>query len=127
MPRILLIEDNDVNQDLVSRYLEFLGCETVVATNGQEGLEVARREGADLDAILLDMDLPVLDGWAVARQLKSEESTRSLPVIAVTAHAMKGDRERALAAGCDDYASKPIDFTELMAKIQTLSGEAIVS
>lgn len=127
MPRILLIEDNDTNQDLISRYLELFDYESLVAANGLEGLETARREAANLDVILMDMDLPVMDGWEVARRLKADEATRALPVIALTAHAMKGDREKALAAGCDEYCTKPIDFNELFDKIQSLSQRVHVS
>jgi two-component system, cell cycle response regulator DivK len=127
MPRILLIEDNHVNQDLISRYLELFNYEIVVAGDGQGGLETARREASTLDVILMDMDLPVMDGWEVARRLKADEATRALPVIALTAHAMKGDREKALAAGCDEYATKPIDFNELFDKIESLSQRVLLS
>ena len=119
MRRILLIEDNDANQNLMSRYLELFDCEVTVARDGRSGLERARQLSDRIDLILLDMNLPEMDGWEVARCLKSHESTRHLPVIAVTAHAMVGDREKILAAGCDDYATKPIDFTALLEKIDT--------
>jgi CheY-like chemotaxis protein len=127
MPRILLIEDNDVNQDLICRYLELFEYEIVVAGDGQVGLATARRDASKIDVILMDMDLPVMDGWEVARRLKADGATRALPVIALTAHAMKGDREKALAAGCDDYVTKPIDFNELFDKIQSLSQRVLVS
>jgi CheY-like chemotaxis protein len=127
MPRILLIEDNDTNQDLICRYLELFDYEILVEGDGLQGLETARREGANLALILMDMDLPTMDGWEVARRLKADEATRSLPVIALTAHAMKGDREKALAAGCDEYVTKPIDFNELFDKIQSLPQRVLVS
>ena len=113
MPRILLIEDFDANQDLISRYLRLFDYEVVAASDGQAGLTKARLERSEIDLVLLDMNLPEMDGWEVARQLKADESTRSLPVIAVTAHAMVGDREKGLLAGCDEYVTKPIDFNEL--------------
>lgn len=119
MTRVLLIEDNDSNQDLISRYLTVFECEVTVASDGRAGLETARREHPNLDVVLLDMDLPEIDGWEVARRLKASEETRSLPVIALTAHAMVGDRAKALEAGCNDYATKPIDFQDLIQKIAT--------
>jgi CheY-like chemotaxis protein len=120
MPRILLIEDLDANQDLIARYLRLFDYEVVAASDGQAGLTKARRERSDIDLVLLDMNLPQMDGWEVARQLKADESTRSLPVIAVTAHAMVGDREKGLSAGCDEYITKPLDFTALLEKIELL-------
>ncbi len=120
MPRILLIEDFDANQDLISRYLHLFDYEVVVASDGQAGLAKARLERSEIDLVLLDMSLPQVDGWEVARQLKADESTRSLPVIAVTAHAMVGDREKGLLAGCDEYVTKPLDFTVLLKKIESL-------
>jgi CheY-like chemotaxis protein len=120
MPRILLIEDFDANQDLISRYLRLFDYEVVAVSSGQAGLTKARRERSEIDLILLDMSLPQMDGWEVARQLKADESTRSLPVIAVTAHAMVGDREKGLSAGCDEYVTKPLDFTALLEKIESL-------
>ena len=119
MRRILLIEDNDANQDLISRYLELFDCEVTVALDGRAGLLKAQQEHSNLDLILMDMNLPELDGWEVARQLKASATTRELPIIAVTAHAMVGDREKALAAGCDDYATKPIDFQVLLELIHS--------
>jgi len=116
--RILLVEDNEMNRDMLTRRLERRGHEVAVAVDGASGLEAAQRERPDL--VLLDMSLPVLDGWEVARRLRAGESTRGIPVIALTAHAMAGDRERALAAGCDDYDVKPIEFEGLMAKISAL-------
>jgi two-component system, cell cycle response regulator DivK len=120
MPRILLIEDFDANQDLISRYLSLFDYEVVLASDGQTGLTEARLAPSEIDLVLLDMNLPQMDGWEVARQLKADESTRSLPVIAVTAHAMVGDRERGLLAGCDEYVTKPLDFTALLEKIESL-------
>jgi two-component system, cell cycle response regulator DivK len=120
MRRILLIEDVYANQDLISRYLHLFDYEVVTASDGQAGLTKARLERSEIDLILLDMNLPEMDGWEVARQLKVDESTRSLPVIAVTAHAMVGDREKGLMAGCDEYITKPIDFTTLLEKIEAL-------
>jgi CheY-like chemotaxis protein len=118
MPKILLVEDNEMNRDMLSRRLERKGYEVAVAVDGQEGLNLARSAGADL--ILMDMSLPVLDGWETTRQLKAAPETRLIPVIALTAHAMAGDREKALEAGCDDYDTKPIEFTRLLAKIEAL-------
>jgi two-component system, cell cycle response regulator DivK len=120
MTRILLIEDLDANQDLISRYLRLFDYEVAVASDGQAGLTKARLERSEIDLVLLDMNLPRMDGWEVARQLKGDESTRTLPVIAVTAHAMVGDREKALSAGCDEYVTKPLDFTILLEKIESL-------
>jgi CheY-like chemotaxis protein len=120
MTRILLIEDLDANQDLISRYLRLFDYEVAVASDGQAGLTKARLERSEIDLVLLDMNLPRMDGWEVARQLKADESTRTLPVIAVTAHAMVGDREKALSAGCDEYVTKPLDFTILLEKIESL-------
>jgi two-component system, cell cycle response regulator DivK len=119
MPRILLIEDIEANQDLLARYLELFDYEVMIASDGPTGLAKARAEHSEIDLILLDTNLPEMDGWEVARQLKSNEETKTLPVIAVTAHAMVGDRERALSAGCDDYATKPIDFPNLLDKIDS--------
>lgn len=120
MPRILLIEDFDANRDLISRYLRLFDYEVVAASDGQAGLTKARLGRSEIDLVLLDMNLPQMDGWEVARQLKADESTRSLPVIAVTAHAMVGDREKGLLAGCDEYVTKPLDFTALLEKIESL-------
>src|SRR5271169_4168390 len=105
MPRILLVEDNEMNRDMLSRRLSRRGFEVLLAQDGLEGLRVAREERPDV--ILLDMDLPVLDGWEAARRLKADETMRGIPIVALTAHAMSGDRERALEAGCDDYETKP--------------------
>jgi CheY-like chemotaxis protein len=118
MPKILLVEDNEMNRDMLSRRLERKGYQVVLAVDGQRGVEMARSEAPDL--ILMDMSLPVLDGWEASRKLKSAPETRILPIIALTAHAMAGDRERALEAGCDDYDTKPVDFPRLLGKIEAL-------
>lgn len=120
MPRVLLIEDFDANHDLIARYLSLFNYEVVAASDGESGLKIAQRQGEELDLVLLDMTLPEMDGWEVARRLKVSESTRKLPVIAVTAHAMVGDREKGLLAGCDEYITKPLDFEVLLDKIETL-------
>ena len=119
MARILLVEDNEMNRDMLSRRLQRRDFEVFVAVDGGEALEKATQQA---DLILLDMSLPVMDGWTVAGRLKGEEGTRSIPIIALTAHAMVGDREKALAAGCDDYETKPIDFPRLLSKIEALLG-----
>ena len=118
MPKILIVEDNEMNRDMLVRRLELRGFEVFTAGDGQEGLAVARTQLPDL--ILLDMSLPEIDGWEVARRLKSNASTHDIPVIALTAHAMHGDREAALDAGCEDYDTKPIDMTRLLDKMTSL-------
>jgi len=118
MSRILIVEDNEMNRDMLSRRLERRGYEVILAMDGRRGLAVARSESPDL--ILMDMSLPEIDGWEVARRLKSDDTTRSIPVIALTAHAMSSDRQRALEAGCDDYDTKPVEFERLLTKIQTM-------
>jgi two-component system cell cycle response regulator DivK len=115
MPKILLVEDNEMNRDMLSRRLIRRGYEVVLATNGQEGLAIARSSSPDL--ILMDLSLPTLDGWEATRQIKSSVSTAAIPIIALTAHAMSGDKEQALAVGCDDYDTKPIEFERLLEKI----------
>ena len=122
MPRILLVEDNEMNRDMLSRRLERRGYEVVIAVDGAEGVAKARSEAPAL--ILMDMSLPVLDGWEATRQIKASPATGAIPVIALTAHAMSGDRERALEAGCDDFDTKPVDLTRLLAKIEALLGRA---
>jgi two-component system, cell cycle response regulator DivK len=112
--RILLVEDNEMNRDMLSRRLRRRSFDVDLAVDGGEALVKAE---AIPDLILLDMSLPVMDGWTVAGRLKSEDRTRTIPIIALTAHAMVGDREKAIAAGCDDYETKPIDFPRLLAKI----------
>ena len=124
MIRILLVEDNEMNRDMLSRRLARRGYEVEVAVDGREGLDRAREGTPDL--VLLDMDLPVVDGWEVAQRLKSDDETRGIPIIALTAHAMVGDRDRALDAGCDDYDTKPVELARLLAKIEALT-EAPVS
>jgi two-component system cell cycle response regulator DivK len=121
MARILLVEDSEMNWDMLSRRLGRKGYEVLVATDGKQGVEMALSEIPDL--ILMDMSLPVLDGWEATRQIKAAPETRAIPIIALTAHAMMGDREQALAAGCDDYDTKPIEFRRLLEKMQALLGE----
>ena len=118
MTRILLVEDNEMNRDMLARRLERRGYQVVVALDGAQGLQLAQAEAPDL--ILMDMSLPVLDGWEATRQLKSQPATQAIPIIALTAHAMSGDQEKAIAVGCDDYDTKPIEFSRLMEKIQAL-------
>jgi two-component system, cell cycle response regulator DivK len=118
VPKILVVEDNEMNRDMLSRRLERRGYQVAIALDGQEGVARARSEPPDL--ILMDMSLPVLDGWEASRQLKAAPETRAIPIIALTAHAMAGDRDRALAAGCDDYDSKPIELPRLLEKIERL-------
>ena len=118
MAKILLVEDNEMNRDMLSRRLERRGYQVIIAIDGEEGLRMAQAERPDL--ILMDMSLPLLDGWEVTRQLKATPQTRSIPIIALTAHAMAGDREKALEAGCDDYDTKPIDLPRLLGKIEAL-------
>ena len=116
MAKILLVEDNEMNRDMLSRRLERRGYVVVLAVDGGQGVELARSEIPDL--ILMDMSLPVLDGWEATRRLKSEPSTSGIPIIALTAHAMSGDRDKALEAGCDDYDTKPIELPRLLGKIE---------
>lgn len=118
MPKILLIEDNEMNRDMLSRRLSRKGFEVLMATDGGQGVEMAKNEKPDL--ILMDMSLPVKDGWTATKEIKSNADTQNIPVIALTAHAMSGDREQALAAGCDDYDTKPIELPRLLSKIQNL-------
>jgi two-component system cell cycle response regulator DivK len=118
MPKILLVEDNEMNRDMLSRRLRKRGYDVVTAVNGQDGIAQASSESPDL--ILLDMSLPVIDGWQAAQQLKADPVTTSIPIIALTAHAMDGDREKCLQVGCDDYDTKPIDLKRLLGKIQAL-------
>ena len=118
MAKILLVEDNEMNRDMLSRRLQRRGYEVVIAIDGGEG--VARAQSETPDLILMDMSLPMLDGWEATRQLKTEPETQAIPIIALTAHAMSGDREKALEAGCDDYDTKPIELPRLLEKINTL-------
>jgi two-component system cell cycle response regulator DivK len=118
MSRILLVEDNELNRDMLSRRLARKGYEVAIAVDGNRALEAARSGSFDL--ILMDLSLPGIDGWSVARMLKADDHTRAIPVIALTAHAMAGDRERAIEAGCDDYDIKPVEFPRLLAKIESI-------
>src|SRR5215831_12343568 len=118
MAKILLVEDNEMNRDMLSRRLQRKGYEVVIAVDGGEGVAMAHSEAPDL--ILMDMSLPVLDGWEATRKLKAAPETAAIPVIALTAHAMATDREKAMEAGCDDYDTKPIDFPRLLTKIESL-------
>ena len=118
MARILLIEDNEMNRDMLSRRLTRRGYEVVIAVDGEQGIAMARSERPAL--ILMDMSLPGMDGWEATRQLKAMPETQGLPVIALTAHAMAGDREKAMAAGCDDFDTKPVDLDRLLGKIAAL-------
>jgi len=122
MAKILLVEDNEMNRDMLSRRLVRRGYEVVSAVDGEQGVAMARSATPAL--ILMDMSLPGLDGWEATRQLKAQPETRSIPVIALTAHAMAGDREKAIAAGCDDFDTKPIDLARLLEKIEALLGRA---
>ena len=115
---ILIVEDNEMNRDMLSRRLQRRGFTTLIATDGAQGLEMARAERPDL--VIMDMGLPVLDGWEVTRRLKASDETKGIPVIALTADALKGDREKALTAGCDEFATKPVDFTRLLTKMESL-------
>lgn len=116
MPRILLVEDNENSRDALSRRLERRGYDVITACDGHQGVEKAGSESPDL--ILLDMNMPVLDGWQAARMIAAQPNTTNLPIIGLTAHAMSGDREKAIAAGCTDYHTKPVDFARLMAQIE---------
>ena len=120
MTRILLVEDNEMNRDMLSRRLKRKGFEVIIAEDGRAGVDLASAERPDL--ILLDMSLPVMDGWEAAGHLKANPETQGSPVVALTAHAMEGDREKALAAGCDDYDTKPVNFSGLLDKINSLLG-----
>ena len=120
MAKILLVEDNDMNRDMLSRRLLRKGYEVVMALDGQQAVEMAAAEKPDL--ILMDMSLPVLDGWEATRRIKAAAETRAIPVIALTAHAMSGDREKALESGCDDYDTKPIDLPRLLEKMTAALG-----
>ncbi|HIG28005.1 MAG TPA: response regulator [Verrucomicrobiales bacterium] len=118
MPKILIVEDNEFNRDMLSRRLKRRGFEIVVAVDGREGVDLAGSENPDL--ILMDMSLPVLDGWEATKLIKADDAIKAIPVIALTAHAMAGDREKALNAGCNDYDTKPIELPRLLGKIETL-------
>ena len=118
MPKILLVEDNEMNRDMLSRRLVKRGYEVVIAVEGEQGVALARTHSPDL--VLMDMSLPVLDGWEATRRLKSDPATRQIPIIALTAHAMAGDREKAREAGCDDFDTKPVELPRLLSKIEGL-------
>jgi CheY-like chemotaxis protein len=118
MTTILIVEDNEMNRDMLSRRLERKGYQVLMAVDGEMGIEVARSGAPDL--ILMDMSLPVVDGWEATRRLKADAALRHIPVIALTAHAMANDRDKALEAGCDDYDTKPIELPRLLAKMETL-------
>jgi two-component system cell cycle response regulator DivK len=120
MAKVLLVEDNEMNRDMLSRRLTRRGFEVSFATDGQQGVDLARSQRPDI--ILMDMSLPVIDGWEATRQVKADDATRSIPVIGLTAHAMSGDREKAIAAGCDDYDTKPVELERLIGKMQKLLG-----
>src|SRR5262245_20246932 len=120
MPKILLVEDNEMNRDMLSRRLERRGYTVVCAVDGQQGLEAAAREKPDI--VLMDMSLPVLDGWTATRKLKEDPAIKSIPVIALTAHAMAADEQQARDAGCDDFDTKPVELPRLLQKIEALLG-----
>ncbi len=118
MPKILLVEDNEMNRDMLSRRLQRKGYEVVIAVDGQQAVTMASSESPAL--ILMDMSLPIFDGWEATRRIKAADETRKIPVIALTAHAMAGDREKSLEAGCDDYDTKPIELPRLLEKMEAL-------
>ena len=118
--KILLIEDNELNLDMLTRRLERKGFSVIVARDGLSGIEKANQEKPEL--IIMDLSLPILDGWDAAKKLKADRATKSIPIIALTAHAMKGDREKALNAGCDEYDTKPVDLDRLLEKIGKVTG-----
>jgi CheY-like chemotaxis protein len=120
MARILLVEDNEMNRDMLSRRLVKRGHDVIIAVDGRQGVDKATSENPEI--ILLDMSLPVMDGWEAARRLKANAATSQIPIIALTAHAMAGDREKCLEAGADDYDTKPVDFKRLLGKINALLG-----
>ena len=118
--KILLIEDNELNLDMLTRRLERKGFSIIAARDGLSGIEKANKEKPEL--IIMDLSLPILDGWRAAKKLKADNVTKSIPIIALTAHAMKGDKEKALNAGCDEYDTKPVDFDRLLGKISKVTG-----
>lgn len=120
MTRILLVEDDEMNRDMLSRRLNKRGYEVTIAVDGEQGVATARSEKPDI--ILMDMSLPVMDGWTATRTLKEDHATAGIPVIALTAHAMSGDQERAMAAGCDEFDTKPVELQRLLEKIEALTG-----
>ena len=120
MTKVLVVEDNEMNRDMLSRRLTRRGFQVIFAVDGQQGVDLARSERPDI--ILMDMSLPVIDGWEATRRVKSDDATRGVPVIGLTAHAMAGDREKAIEAGCDDYDTKPVELERLIGKIERLLG-----
>jgi CheY-like chemotaxis protein len=120
MTKVLVVEDNEMNRDMLSRRLTRRGFQVIFAVDGQQGVDLARSERPDI--ILMDMSLPVMDGWEATRRVKSDDTTRSVPVIGLTAHAMAGDREKAIEAGCDDYDTKPVELERLIGKMERLLG-----
>jgi CheY-like chemotaxis protein len=120
MPRVLLVEDNEMNRDMLSRRLQRRGYDVIIAVDGRQGVEMAQSSSPDI--VLMDMSLPVMDGWEATRTLKASPETKEIPVIALTAHAMSTDRDKAMEAGCDDYDTKPIELTRLIAKMESLIG-----
>jgi two-component system, cell cycle response regulator DivK len=118
MAKILLVEDNEMNRDMLTRRLLRNGHTVIIAVDGEQGVDMASSEAPDI--VLMDMSLPVLDGWSATRRLRAEPATRDIPIIALTAHAMSGDREKALEAGCNDYDTKPVDMPRLLGKIAAL-------
>ena len=120
MTKVLLVEDNEMNRDMLSRRLTRRGFQVIFAVDGQQGVDLARSERPDI--ILMDMSLPVIDGWEATRRVKSDDATRGVPVIGLTAHAMAGDREKAIDAGCDDYDTKPVELERLVGKMERLLG-----
>jgi CheY-like chemotaxis protein len=125
MSKILLVEDNEMNRDMLSRRLQRRGHEVLIALDGVQGVELAQSQNPDL--ILMDMSLPILDGWQATQQLKAAPETNTIPIIALTAHAMAGDREKCLEVGCDDYDTKPVEFSRLLGKIQALLEKKVTS
>jgi len=122
MSKILLVEDNEMNRDMLTRRLERKGFVVIIAVDGQAGIDMASSSSPDI--ILMDLSLPVIDGWEATRKIKADPATQSIPVIALTAHAMAGDEQKALEAGCDDYDTKPVNFSRLLGKIENLLGRA---
>ena len=120
MTRILLVEDDEMNRDMLSRRLIKRGYDVTIATDGQQGVEMARADRPDI--VLMDMSLPVMDGWTATRELKGDPDTSDIPIIALTAHAMAGDKDKALEAGCDDFDTKPVELKRLLGKIEELTG-----
>ncbi|HWM29603.1 MAG TPA: response regulator [Woeseiaceae bacterium] len=125
MYKILLVEDNEMNRDMLSRRLRRKGFEVLLATDGEDGVSQARVGAPDI--ILMDMSLPTMDGWTAAKLLKSESETRNIPIIALTAHAMQGDRDKAMESGCDEYETKPVNLARLLSKIEMLTRSSLHS